>query len=300
MKRLVLGTALLLSFATACGSDDSSNDKVDQSTGGNTAAGGDAGSGGTGAGATGGDGSATGGAATGGAATGGQATGGQSTGGQGTGGDGTGGDASGGTGGDGTGGDGQLVCSDYLEPYATNPASVRLVNNTSSDIYVGKTAASCKFEIGFGLVDAEDAPYRLVRDDCEFTCKDMQDGDCLCTPGVCDASVVTKIAPGGHWDVGWPGTILTDPEMPAGCFDTASCAPKSCVNEVLAPTSGATLKAFAWSEPKGCPDDNCSSCTPGYPTYTCTVPGADHVGGTMLEASKAYTGQGGTITLTFE
>jgi hypothetical protein len=207
---------------------------------------------------------------------GGQSTGGQSTGGQSTGGQGTGG----------------ANCP--LPPYSNNPVSIRIENNTASNIYIGKTAQSCKFETAYQVLDVTNTALKLVLDSCEFSCGDVQTGGCVCPPTACDQSVVTLVAPGGHYDAGWPGTYFADPEMAASCYaDQANCAAKGCFSEIVAPFN-ATIQATAGTQAQGCAG-SCNDCTPGPAGKTCTVSGADHIGGTLLKATFAYTGQSSAV-----
>src|SRR5262249_37044419 len=114
-------------------------------------------------------------------------------------------------------------------------------------------------------------------------------------PVACDVSIVTMIAPGGYYDTGWPGTYFTDPEMAAGCYaDQASCASKGCYSEIIAPFYG-TIKTTAGTEAQGCAGGACTDCTGGYPAKNWTISGANHIGGTLLDATVAYTGQNSVV-----
>jgi hypothetical protein len=149
---------------------------------------------------------------------------------------------------------------------------------------------TCATYLGFTLEDASMKALKPSRDLCEFTCGELQQGTCACPAG-CAAPIVTKIEPGGQFEVGWPATVFESDAMPASCYSDSTCAMGTCLNEVAAPTGPLTMKASAWSS-FNCsnPDPTMCVCTGGFPDKNCSIPGASNVTGTELKGEATWMG----------
>ncbi|MFO0570594.1 MAG: hypothetical protein U0263_33460 [Polyangiaceae bacterium] len=238
-------------------------------------------------------GTSSGGTNTGGTNTGGTSSGGTSSGG----GSGSGGTSGGGAGGaGGAGGDGgvEKACTDFVNA-TSSPVKIRFMNNRTTPIYLGQTTAGCAVFGEYSLEDSANKPLKPVRDLCEFTCAELQTGSCACPAG-CAAPYVTKIGPGGHYDVAWPGTVFESTNMPAKCFYDGTCAAAACYLEKLPPTGPLTVKASVYTQPSGC-SGTCQDCTPGG-VGNCILPNATTVTGTEVKAQATWTNQT-TVQLDF-
>jgi len=190
---------------------------------------------------------------------------------------------------------GSAPCSDFTPPPpGGTPITVRLVNKTTGNVYLGETTAGCSTSIGFTLEDAKMATLKPSRDICEFTCAELQQGSCACPAG-CAAPIVTLVGPGQHYDVGWPGTIFVSEDMPAKCYQDMICVNGGgCLVEQAPPMETLTMRASAWSMAvcPGNPGQTCVDCVPGF-SGSCIVPGAQTVGGTEIKGSVQWNmGQG--------
>jgi hypothetical protein len=184
------------------------------------------------------------------------------------------------------------ACADYADTPGTSGVSIRITNNTGSNIFVGRTAPSCAFDIGFTLTDgdagADAGGYTVATDNCQYSCGTRQQ-ICACAP-YCDPGRVTLVAPGKYWEIGWTSTVFTTQRMPAYCYVDAGCAPQAtCEQEgPLAPgtyTVSASVGTMAVCEGGGCPYD----CTPGAFNAGCTEQGASTIGGTILTGTATWT-----------
>jgi hypothetical protein len=171
-------------------------------------------------------------------------------------------------------------CADYTDA-AANAA-----------VYLGYTQPTCKFYLGFDLVDQNNVKQKPNRESYESTCKELQ-SDCQPAP-TCEPPVVTKLAPGKTFDIGWPGTVFDSRLMPPKCYYDAGCNTGSCLQEVAAPSG--TISTTAYTS-FACPDSGtCFDCTTGF-GGSCIVTGAIGAAGTALPTSAAYTSGQGSVTL---
>lgn len=188
-------------------------------------------------------------------------------------------------------------CQDFTPPPPTKtPVTVRLVNKKTTNVFLGQTSPTCAVDLGFTLEDGAMKQLKPSRDVCEFTCEELQEGSCACPAG-CAAPIVTLLAPNGHYDIGWPGTVFDSAQMPASCFMDPSCAQSACLIEKTPPAGPLTMKASAFSMPLGCADPNQCSCTPS-PSGNCTVFNATTVGGAEVKAEVKWNGEG-LVEITF-
>jgi hypothetical protein len=191
---------------------------------------------------------------------------------------------------------GPVMCSDYHpDQPTTKPTSVRLFNNTSNPIYVGSPSQVCQYRFEFQVFDGQ-TELQPSRDQCAFTCKELQDFGCTCT-GKC-VSIVTLVSPGKYYDVGWPGTVFKSTKMPGQCATDASCSgtTQTCLLEEAVPDHALDIRATVYTD-KECDSGPCNDCTTGV-SGSCIVPGAVRTKGTPLMASASWTGQS-PLTLTF-
>jgi hypothetical protein len=182
-----------------------------------------------------------------------------------------------------------VVCSDYAPgPPPTKPATVRLVNGTTHNIYLGSPAQACEYHFDFQLFDGQ-SELQPSRDACAHTCEEIQQSGCDCS--IPCVSIVTLVSPGKHFDVGWPGTVFSTAEMPAQCAPDASCngRAQTCLIEEAAPAVALTIRATAYTD-KECDAGQCFDCTTGV-SGSCIVTGAVRTKGTALLATGEWNGE---------
>lgn len=209
------------------------------------------------------------------------------------------GGSNGGSGGSEAGGSGgSLTCDDYAKPPVQSAVTIRIKNDTQKNIYLGKPTNDCQFDVGFTVTDADGHDVKVAESGCDHACSALESDTCACPPGACAVGFVTLVGPGGHYDIGWPGTGFFPQVMPDACYADASCVGTTCDLEVGL-TDTYTIGAVVYDQALGCGDggdDPCPDCTPGA-TGNCTVTGANRTGtnGTPLTAS--WAGEQGIVTL---
>jgi hypothetical protein len=170
------------------------------------------------------------------------------------------------------------VCDDFLNEPGSSRVTVRLVNLTDTDVYLGNPNPGCGEYQAFDLRDAAGRDLVWMRDMCDFTCEDVMRSACGC-PAFCPVAPVTLVAPQGAYEVVWSGTIFEPSSIPDVCLADPTCGTSSCLVE-RAPAAGELfLTATAWTgvEGRGCPQEPCG-CTPDA-TGTCVVEGDVNVTG---------------------
>lgn len=208
------------------------------------------------------------------------------------------GGGSGGSGGGSGGTGGESVCTEYVTAPAQNPVTVRIVNQTANDLYIGPEAAGgCGQVDAFSVSDDGGNPVGWRLQACSFTCEELQKGACACAAD-CALPYVWRIAPAGALEVPWNGTIFTPETMPDECYD-ASCGTGQTCSVEREPSGALTLSATAWSEVTGSCGASCT-CTPDA-TGTCTIGSGDvAVAGTSATAQAQVDTVSGTIELIFQ
>lgn len=190
------------------------------------------------------------------------------------------------------------ACTDFTPPApASMPVTVRLVNKRDSNVYLGKTAPDCDVWLGFTLEDANMKQLQPSREACDFTCAELQQGSCACPAG-CAAPIITLLAPGGHYDIGWPATVFESATMPDKCYNDAACTQTACLMELAAPAGPLTMKASAYDTALGC-NGTCADCTPS-PGGDCTIFGATAVGGTEIKGQATWNAGTGLVEIDFQ
>jgi hypothetical protein len=199
------------------------------------------------------------------------------------------------TGGGGSGGQGTTMstgtantCSEYTTPPpSASPVTVRIVNNTKSNVYLGQQNAGCSSGPGYSIADASTKPLKPSRDACEFTCADEQKTSCACAAD-CAQPIVTLVAPGGHVDLTWQGSVFLSAMMPANCYADPNCTSSTCLVETAPPAGALTFGASAWTMATGCGVAPCMDCTPDA-SGTCIM-NANTVGGTEIKGQATWSG----------
>ena len=149
-----------------------------------------------------------------------------------------------GSGGAGGGGD---PCAPFVSEAPTpQPVTLRLVNATEAPIYLGEETPSCSVAVGFTLEDDGGAPLKASQGSCEPTCSELTQYTCGC-PADCALPVVTMIAPGGIYEIGWPGLVFEAATMPAECFADPACAGSSCLIASEPPPPPLVFRSAAWT-----------------------------------------------------
>lgn len=212
---------------------------------------------------------------------------------------GCGGNAGGGSGGGGDGGSGGAgVCEAFVTEPAQTAVTVRIVNDTASDLYIGPEAAGGCGEVDpFSVQDAGGQPLGWRLQQCSFTCEMLQTGGCGCTAD-CPIPVVWRIVPGGALEVPWNGTVFTSETMPDECYDASCGVGVSCLVE-REPEGALTLEAAAWSEVTGSCGASCT-CTPDG-TGSCAIDSGDAVvGGNGIFAKAEVGAPGAEVEIVFQ
>jgi hypothetical protein len=197
----------------------------------------------------------------------------------------------------GTGGTGGTPepCTDFIvAPPNLPPVTVRVVNATSADVYLGPSQADCGYEIGFSLTDASGAALKPNKGHCEFSCADMQLGHCACPPG-CVVPDIVKLVAGKHYDILWPRTVFQGATMPGSCYDK-TCTAAACYMEKAA-QGPLTVKVSGYAGVH-CASGACADCTADS-SGSCSVPDADHTSGTEHPATVAWNNDD-MVTLTLQ
>lgn len=195
----------------------------------------------------------------------------------------------------GTGGSGgtPVPCTDFVvTPPSLPPVTVRVVNATTGDLYLGPAQVECGYQIGFTLTDASGKDVKPAKGHCEFSCKDMQLGHCACTPN-CVVPDIVKLVAGKRYDILWPRTVFEGATMPGACYDQ-TCTAETCFMEKAA-QSPLTVKVSGYSGVH-CASGACADCTPDA-SGSCSVPDADHTSGTAHPATVTWNNDD-TVTLT--
>jgi hypothetical protein len=220
----------------------------------------------------------------------------------GTGGNGAGGQGGqGGDGGDGGGGGLTEDCSEFeATPGAPLlPVTLRFVNQTGADLFLGPTEPGCGDYLPYSLADRTGEPLKPTLDSCEFECHSLLSGGCGC-PAICAQVPVVRITENGSYDLVWAGAIYDALTMPAACYADESCAGTACFRATMPPSGDLTFTGTAHPELSGCDAPPCT-CTPDA-SGSCTIDGVTEVSGTPIVATATYAyGGGGTeVEIVFE
>ncbi len=205
----------------------------------------------------------------------------------------------GGTGGGGTGGTGgQDACSAFVTDPPTTAVTVRIVNNTAADLFIGpETPGGCGQIDPFSLDDAGQ-PVTWQLDSCTFTCEALQKGQCACAAD-CALPFVWRIAAGGVLEVPWDGIVFPTETMPDTCYDAMCGAGQACFVP-REPSGPLTFTATAWTEVSGTCGGGACTCTPDA-NGTCAISmGEAVVAGTGVFQSTEVDTLGATVDITFE
>lgn len=189
--------------------------------------------------------------------------------------------ASGGSGGDdGKGGGYCDVPPDLPGPNVT----VRLVNKTGQNLYLGDPQQSCDSYRAFEVVTGDGKTLKSSLGSCEFTCSDLLAGQCQCAAD-CAAPVVTLLAADGVYTAQWDGSIFSSASLNTGCA-TNGCSDGACIYQEPA-TGPLGLVGGAYLDVMGCDPGPCS-CTPDA-NGTCLLDYPATVTGTKITASATIT-----------
>lgn len=202
----------------------------------------------------------------------------------------------GGTGGD--GGGGGDVCAAFATDPPTASVTVRVLNNTENDLYIGpETAGGCGHTEPFSLEDADGKALRWRLQNCDFTCEMLQTDACGCTTE-CELPAVWRIAPGGALSVDWNRVVFTTETMPDGCYDPGCGIGQECAVP-REPSGELTFLASAWSEVGGDCGGECT-CTPDA-GGSCTIGmGEATVAGSVITTSTKVSEVASTVDIVFE
>jgi hypothetical protein len=199
----------------------------------------------------------------------------------------------------GAGGAGGGTASNACEALVTDapaaPVPVRLVNQTSGDLYVAISGyASCYQNLLFSASVADttvDANRPPAQDCGGWTCATEKCSTCTVTWTCSTYSPVTRIAPGGTVTSSWDGLVYQKRSVPSACVADVGCfggeANVTCP-VALANTSWPVTFTATMSTGVSCESGTCT-CTPDA-TGTCVMPLGD-------AATPSSTTVQGTATL---
>ncbi len=181
----------------------------------------------------------------------------------------------GGLGCDGLGG--ESVCEAFLDEEAP-VVTIRFTNASAQPLFVG-SQVFCADPPPFTLLNANGEVLDIDGSGCGTSCENMQENGLITCPDVCQVPAVHMIAPGGHFDAKWNGTLKKPVVMPASCVQGGAEEAQSCIQRVTAPRSLYTVEAQAFTEAFGCgPDGDMCTCTPSA-DGSCQVPATGFVSG---------------------
>lgn len=188
--------------------------------------------------------------------------------------------------------DADMNCTHYVTSAGGAPATVKIVNQTGGPIYLGQPTPSCEYYVGFTFKDQADASFALTTSGAN-DCNARQTG---CEQPSCSAPVVTKLADGKTFDIGWPGTVFAQKWMPPSCYADAACVDGPCTQEIAAPDGTVSIAAYTGFY---CDGGACADCTVNA-NGNCTVFSATGVNGTVRTGEASYTKGATTITVNIQ
>lgn len=195
-----------------------------------------------------------------------------------------------------SGGTGGASCDGYEDETPPGSVTLRYQNATGAPIYLGG-GNTCDPTPLFDL-DGPDGPVQLMASGCGHTCEALQSHGNYCA-GACMMPPVIMIAPGGHYDETWLGTVYELETMPEKCYFEPDFAPTSCDRRVIAPKGSYAAVVQAGST-LSCYDSSTCSCTPDA-SGSCQIPYGGTPDGKQLAAKASFEMPGASlVTITFQ
>jgi hypothetical protein len=174
---------------------------------------------------------------------------------------------------------------------------VKLNNKTQNDLFIGsKTGGGCGSVDPFGVTGPNGEELGYKQGDCDFTCKQIMDGECAC-PANCEEPRTILLAPGGSLEITWNGTLFSSEKMPDACYGP-DCGMADCLVEREPPQGTLTFSASAFTAVSGCMMMPCT-CTPDS-NGSCSFGSFEaSVSGTEVKAKTEVTTIGQSIEVDF-
>jgi hypothetical protein len=151
-------------------------------------------------------------------------------------------------------------CARFVDQAPQREFQVRFTNARTEVVFVGEEAGCGSLE-PISLKNDKGQLELLSLGDCGNGCERLQRGALGCA-AICRIPEIVQIAPGGHHDFAWNGSVYVQAAMPSGCYRESQQAPASCAKSVVAPPGPYQVSGSVW------PVADCSSA--GHPCATCT------------------------------
>lgn len=188
---------------------------------------------------------------------------------------------------------GEVSCDEYVDAAPAAEVTVRFRNDGAAPIYVGSTGG-CGDVPPFAIRDEAGVAHPFYLGACAYSCEDLQEHDGVCAAD-CAIPPVFLVAPGGHYDMTWNGTVLETVEMPDACF--ASAQGGECQQVVVAADGTYELSGEVFSEATGCDPSGGTepcTCTPSADGW-CQLDYTASVGGAPRTATATLAFPGGSL-----
>jgi hypothetical protein len=189
-----------------------------------------------------------------------------------------------------------MMCGAFVPEVTASPATVRLANATNENLFLGLPVMGCSEDFRFSIEAEEGVVLAPRLAYCGFSCEQLQTGQCAICPPACPFNPVVMLAPGGSFDVAWPGSVVTLETMPAACIDEGCLPARPCAVERTPPET-LTFKAVAYPG-ANCGVNACPLCTP-QGSGSCMLPDALTTTGTARTVSATWSRGQPMVTLTF-
>lgn len=186
-------------------------------------------------------------------------------------------------------------CEGYANQSPANDVTVRFTNATSSALYVGMQGG-CGALAPFEIHDPSGNVLTWTLGSCDQTCETLRKGQFACS-ALCAIPPLVVIAPGGHHDFTWNGTVFEQVAMPAACYGTAGSARPTCSRQVIAEAARYEFIGTSWLS-ADCGSAACL-CTPSS-DGSCTINSGGSVVGAGMIANATLDFPAANLTeLTF-
>jgi len=196
----------------------------------------------------------------------------------------------------GSGGTGGAACDGYEDQTPPGSVTLRYQNKTSGPIYLGG-GNTCDPTPLFEL-NGPEGPVQLIAGGCGHTCEALQTHGNYCA-GACMMPPVIFIAPGGHYEEKWSGSVFVSEAMPKECHFEPEFAPPTCDRRVIAP-KGSYAAMVQAGVTLTCYDSSTCSCTPDA-SGSCQIPYGGTPDGTKVAAKASFEMPGASlVTITFQ
>lgn len=177
------------------------------------------------------------------------------------------------------------------------PVTVRLVNHTASDIYIGDAPGVCNGSPPpYTIVDPQGTALDFLNPTpCGWTCEQAGCTAGCTTTATCLQHHATRVAPNATLELAWRGTVLEERKLPAACLGGA--CEQTCVAWIKPPAVPLTFTGTVWTE-MACEFGMACGCTPDA-SGTCSADYGE-VSGTSLQATATLAPGATSVDIVFE